>query len=138
MSNGYSVLIIDDDETLAGIMAESLKDAADNIFICNDTNNAVKKAKALKPQLIIIDVQLRSMSGFDLGLEIKRVPELEDVPIVFISSSKNKDYPLIAFTLGAAAFLTKPLNVNFLVQEAKMMMDMCQFKRLAKKALSYV
>ena len=136
-SNSYSVLIIDDDEFLSSYMAEKFKTTTSKITICNDSSKALQTVIKLKPQLIIIDVQMQPINGFDLGLEIKKIPELEDIPIVFISASNNKDYPVIAFTLGAAAFLTKPLDMDILLQEAELLMDMCQFKRLAKKVYQH-
>ncbi len=135
--NPYSVLIIDDDKFLSQYMAEKFKTTASKITICNDSTKGLSTVIRLKPQLIIIDVQMQPINGFDLGLEIKKTKELEDIPIVFISASTNKEYPVIAFTLGAAAFLTKPLDMDVLLQEAELLMDMCQFKRLAKKVYQH-
>lgn len=132
-SKPYNVLIIDDDEFVARYIKNIFEDEGDVAHVCTNPDLALALAKQYMPQLIIIDVHMTPTSGFEVALAIRADKALQDVPLVFISGSDDKDTGLLAFTVGATAFLKKPINARQLIEETGIMKDICQLSRIARK-----
>ena len=129
----YNVLIIDDDEFVARYIKNIFEDEGDVAHVCTNPELALALAKQYMPQLIIIDVHMTPTSGFEVALAIRADKSLQDVPLVFISGSDDKDTGLLAFTVGATAFLKKPINAGQLIEETGIMKYICQLSRIARK-----
>lgn len=132
-NTAYSVLIIDDDQHVAEWIKKVFEEEGDIAHICTNPRLAVPLALNYMPQLIIVDVHMSPMSGFEVAIAIKNHEELEHIPLVFISGSDDLKTGLLAFSVGAASFIKKPINAVQLIQETNIMKDICQFTRLAKK-----
>jgi PleD family two-component response regulator len=128
----YNVLIIDDDEFVARYIKRIFEEEGDIAHVCTNPELALALAKQYMPQLIIVDVHMTPTSGFEVALGIRAEKSLQDVPLVFISGSDDKDTGLLAFTVGATAFLKKPINAKQLIEETGIMKDMCQLSRIAR------
>jgi PleD family two-component response regulator len=131
-SKPYNVLIIDDDEFVARHIKKIFEEEGDIAHICTNPELALALAKQYMPQLIIIDVHMTPTSGFEVALQIRADKSLQDTPLVFISGSDDKDTGLLAFTVGATAFLKKPINARQLIEETGIMKDICQLSRIAR------
>ncbi len=131
-SKPYNVLIIDDDEFVATYIKHIFEDEGDIAHICTNPDHALALAKQYMPQLIVIDVHMTPTSGFVVALAIRADKNLQDTPIVFISGSDDKETGLLAFTVGATAFLRKPINAKQLIEETSIMKDICQLTRIAR------
>jgi CheY-like chemotaxis protein len=131
-SKPYNVLIIDDDEFVATYIKHIFEDEGDIAHICTNPDHALALAKQYMPQLIVIDVHMTPTSGFGVALAIRADKNLQDTPLVFISGSDDKETGLLAFTVGATAFLRKPINAKQLIEETSIMKDICQLTRIAR------
>ena len=131
-SKPYNVLIIDDDEFVATYIKHIFEDEENIAHICTNPDHALALAKQYMPQLIVIDVHMTPTSGFGVALAIRADKNLQDTPLVFISGSDDKETGLLAFTVGATAFLRKPINAKQLIEETSIMKDICQLTRIAR------
>lgn len=131
-SKPYNVLIIDDDEFVARHIKQIFEDEGDVAHICTNPNHALALARQYMPQLIVVDVHMTPLSGFEVALIIRADKALQDIPLVFISGSDDKETGLLAFTVGATAFLKKPINARQLIEETSIMKDICQLTRIAR------
>jgi CheY-like chemotaxis protein len=129
----YKILLIHNNNALVELVSNQFRKNIDKLTICEDSSKGLKLALQIKPHLIIIDVDSQPLSSFELAANIRQTPSLKDIPIVFTYSNKNKNIPVLAFTLGATAFLNTEKDLSLLVQESKLLMDVYQFKLLAQK-----
>lgn len=131
--NVYKILLIHNNVKLVELTQKQFRADVDKLTICDDSSAGLALALRLKPHLIIIDVDSQPLSSFELAANIRQTEVLEDTPIVFTYSAINKNIPILAFTLGATSFLNTEEDLSLLVQESKLLMDVFQFKQLAKK-----
>lgn len=81
--------------------------------------DAVKLAKKKKPQLIILDVMMPEMDGIEACAQIRKLPELEETIIAFLTA-RGEDYSQMAgFDAGADDYITKPIKPKVLVSKVK-------------------
>jgi len=110
---GVSILFIDD-EPDNRILIERLL-AAESWRLAFSTNgrDGLRMARALKPQVICLDILMPSMDGWAVLAELKSDPELADIPVVILSLTDDRQ---LGYSLGAAEYLTKPVNRNRLIE----------------------
>lgn len=119
------VLIVDDEPEFREIMSAKLKDRGYWVAEASDGTEAVRKAQALKPGLIIMDINMPNEGGTEAVLDLKNDPATKDAKIIFLSSMKQpwpglkggKDRPEIARFLGAADFIDKEDDVEVNVRK---------------------
>ncbi len=106
------VLIIDDERAIAQLTALWVKAMGHAPIVANDGPSGLKAAAAHKPGLILLDVRMPTMDGFEVYKELNRVPELAAIPVVFISAHVQEAARQLAISNGAAGFLTKPYEAR--------------------------
>jgi CheY-like chemotaxis protein len=111
------VLVVDDSATVRKFIAASLNMKGFRVVTAADGVEALERMPAEKFDLIITDLNMPDMDGFEFIRSIRDTPEYRDIPIIVLSSMtdlKNKDY---ALELGAVAFLEKPLSTEAIQRE---------------------
>lgn len=119
-----SVLIVEDDahfrETLIDAMA--LRDL--RVEGATTGEEALRKVAARTPSLILMDVQLPDIHGFELCRSLRRLPKLKGVPIVFLSARYTEPADRVEGLMsGADAYLSKPVNLDTLWDEVSYLLD---------------
>lgn len=102
-----SVLIVDD-ETLNLMALTQILGSEYMLFAANDGNSAIETAKLRRPDLILLDVVLPGIDGFEVITALKRAPETSDIPVIFITGLNNSASEEKGLTLGAADYINKP------------------------------
>lgn len=106
------ILIIDDEPVSLKVISKILENDY-QIEILNPgeyLDDIVEKVRAIKPNLIILDILMPKINGFELCAEIKNDQELKTIPIVFLTSKEDISDKTIGFKLGANDYITKPCN----------------------------
>jgi two-component system sensor histidine kinase/response regulator len=85
------------------------------VCTANCGNMCIEQAKAEKPDLILLDVMMPDISGFDTAVILKKDPTTADIPIIFLTALNNPSDLVKGFQVGANDFLTKPFNKEELV-----------------------
>ncbi|MFH0795083.1 MAG: response regulator, partial [bacterium] len=101
------LLVVDDDPDVYKIAELTLKDDFEMIQ-ATDGVDAIEKILAYQPDLIVLDVMMPKMSGYQLCQSIRRNPNLKHIPIVFISAKASKKDQEYALRIGGEDFLAKP------------------------------
>ncbi|MBC3931744.1 GGDEF domain-containing response regulator [Undibacterium curvum] len=114
-SNGYRVLIIDDDVVTAKFYGAILRDAGMNVRLLNDPTQVLAVMTDFRPELLLLDVYMPVCSGVELSRLIRQDNSYVDVPIVFLSSEADVNKQLDAVKAGADDFITKPVPPEYLV-----------------------
>lgn len=113
-SNNSIILIIDDNAENLRVTMKSLKKAGFETAIARSGAAGVKRAKQLRPDLILLDVLMPEMDGFETCLRLKDLPETQDIPIIFMTALDKTEDKVRAFECGGVDYITKP----FALQEA--------------------
>jgi CheY-like chemotaxis protein len=111
------ILVVDDSSTVRKFVAASLNMKGFRVITAADGIEALERMPAEKINLIILDLNMPDMDGFELMRTLRETPEYHEIPIIVLSSMtdlKNKD---LALEMGATAFLEKPLSTEAIQRE---------------------
>ncbi len=106
MPDGIKILLIEDDSFLRELMSEKLRNAGYNVIEAADGNEGLKKIQTEKPSLVLLDLILPGIDGFDLLREFRKELKIE-VPIIVLSNLGNKDDIDRVMAAGASDYLIK-------------------------------
>ncbi len=106
MPDGIKILLIEDDSFLRELMSEKLRNAGYNVIEAADGNEGLKKIQTEKPSLVLLDLILPGIDGFDLLREFRKELKIE-VPIIVLSNLGNKDDIDRVMAAGANDYLIK-------------------------------
>lgn len=113
------VLIVDDEEHIVELLKFNLLNAGYDVYTANDGINAVKIAKAEKPSLMLLDLMLPGIDGFDVCKEIKRDDEMKKTSIIMLTAKGEELDKILGLELGADDYITKPFSVRELLARVK-------------------
>ncbi len=116
MSTGR-ILIVEDDEELAPILIEALDDEGYTAEAAHNGVDGLEKVRRERPALILLDLMMPVMDGWQMHAELKRDPALATIPVVVMSADGRTEEK--ASILGAAGCLPKPIALEALVAEIK-------------------
>lgn len=117
--NNITILIVDDEPDILEILSYNLANEGYQVETADNGEKAVKMAKKLKPQLIILDVMMPEMDGIEACEQIRKINSLEDTVITFLTA-RGEDYSMVAgFEAGADDYITKPIKPKVLVSKVK-------------------
>ncbi|HEY9649869.1 MAG TPA: response regulator [Coleofasciculaceae cyanobacterium] len=105
-----TVLLVDDNPSQLELMDTFLKEHGHLVVRTTDAKDAVNKALEHKPDLIVTDVVMPGMSGFELCRRLKQNPGTSSIPIIICSSKDQEIDRLWGMRQGARAYLTKPFS----------------------------
>ena len=115
----YKILLVDDEPDILEIISYSLESAGYKIYKANNGLEAIKIAKKIIPDLIIMDLMMPHMNGIDACDAIRKSDNLNDVIITFLSA-RGEDFSKIAgFEAGADDYITKPIKPKVLLSKIK-------------------
>ena len=129
----YKILIVDDVMSNVLLLKILLKNEQFQVCTANCGNMCIEQARAEKPDLILLDVMMPDISGFDTAVIMKKDPELKDIPIIFLTALNSPGDLVKGFQVGASDFLSKPFNKEELVVRVMHQIAYVAAKRLIVK-----
>jgi DNA-binding response OmpR family regulator len=112
MLSGVKILVVEDDPAIAGIVSNRLQQDGYRIVPAPDGDAAVRRARAERPDLVVLDVQLPGKSGLDVCRELRADPELGWTPIVMLTALGDEIDRIVGFEVGADDYIPKPFNAR--------------------------
>lgn len=113
------ILLVDDEPDILEIVSYNLIAEGYRVITAEDGVQAVKLARKKKPHLIILDVMMPEMDGIEACEQIRKIPELSETVITFLTA-RGEDYSQMAgFDAGADDYITKPIKPKVLVSKVK-------------------
>ncbi len=113
------ILLVDDEQDILEIVGYNLTQEGYQVVTAANGREAITKAKKELPHLIIIDVMMPEMDGMEAVENIRRIPELSNVIITFLTA-RSEDYSQVAgFDAGADDYIAKPIKPKLLVSKVK-------------------
>lgn len=107
MEDGKNVLLVDDDLTLREMYEERLKTEGFNIIQATNGEEALQKAHETKPNVVLLDIMMPKVNGFDVLKVLKADPELKDIPVIVLTALIQDVDRVQGKKLGAADYIVK-------------------------------
>lgn len=111
----YKVLLVDDIPMNLQILGTMLDHDSLELYYSNSGIEALKILEQLKPDLILLDITMPDMDGYEVCKRIKNHQETEDIPVIFITANSLIDDIVKGFKVGAIDYITKPFNSQELI-----------------------
>ena len=125
MASKQKILIVDDDNNIAELISLYLTKECYDTKIVNDGEEAVREFHSFQPNLILLDLMLPGMDGFEV---CKKIREEKNIPILMVSAKKDDIDKIRGLGLGADDYMTKPFSPSELVARVKA--HMARYERL--------
>ena len=119
LANPTTILIVDDVPDNIRLLSRILVKRGYQTRKALNGNMALTSIQASKPRLILLDVQMPDMTGYELCHLIKSDPATLHIPIIFLSANDDSSERKKAIQLGGSDYLTKPFNIEKLVEAIK-------------------
>ena len=131
MKKNFSILCIDDDPNILDIVSDSLNNY--DVFVDINPLNVLKTLTTIEIDLILVDINMPHISGFDLCKRIKEEPKFTNIPIIYITASSSDSDIYSAFSSGGVDYITKPINTMELQQRVKNHLQLHNYQQQLQK-----
>jgi len=121
-----TILIVDDDDAIRSLLQQELSDAGYLIEQATNGKEALESVRKNRPDLIILDVMMPEMNGFDVAAILKNDPQTMDIPIIILSVVQDKAR---GYRIGVDRYLTKPINTTELFAEVGTLLEQGKSKK---------
>ena len=121
-NEGSSVLIIEDEEDVAELVGNLLGKACFKTAIAHSAWKGIQMAEELQPKVIILDLMLSRLDGFEVLKRLKETPRTSSIPVVILTGKMDQSSRIRALELGADDYITKPFNNHELILRLKAVM----------------
>lgn len=118
----HKILVIDDEREITDIISAFLTNAGYEVRIENSPANAVAAARRFRPNLILLDIMMPIMDGYEVCSVFKSDPLLCDIPVLFLTGKDASDDEGRSFRSGGDLFIKKPFSCERLLQMVRMVL----------------
>lgn len=112
------ILVVDDELDICAILKFNLEKAGFEVFTAQSAEDALEK-DINSYDLLLLDVMMEGMSGFDLAKMLKQKPQTKDIPIIFITAKDTADDAVNGLDLGADDYISKPFSIKEVISRVK-------------------
>ena len=119
MKKENTILIVDDNKENLEVLFSTLEDLDVKLLIAKDGNQALKIASTAKPDIILLDIMMPEMDGYEVCSKLKKDKELRDISILFISALNQVGDIIKGLDLGAHDYISKPFNPSEVISRVK-------------------
>lgn len=109
MSSGF-ILIVDDNPTNLAVLSEALSGAGFRFRIATDGESALAQVARSQPELILLDVQMPGIDGFETCQRLKANPDTQSIPVIFTTALSDTESKAKGFAVGAVDYIPKPFD----------------------------
>lgn len=136
MSDKPTLLCVDDEPFIQAMFADALSDEF-QVQLAIDAEQALHILHTVQPELIIMDVGMPGMDGYECCRRIKQRPGFEDVPLLFLSGREAIEDRLRGFEAGGDDYVVKPFNVQLLKLRLRHLLNLARERRELKQTLHF-
>lgn len=113
------ILVVEDEKTIAGLIAEALKRRGYRVETVHDGDGGLYATETTLPDLVILDVMLPGMDGWEICRRIRENPTTKGIPVLMLTARRDERDLLAGFGVGADDYMKKPFSVNELAARVK-------------------
>ncbi len=121
---GKKILLIDDEQDILEILSYNLEKEGYQVFMANNGNEGIAKAKEIIPDLILLDVMMPEKDGIETCQEMRQIKELQKTLIVFLSARSEEFSQLAGFDAGANDYIVKIIKPKVLISKVNALLQL--------------
>lgn len=126
----YKILVVDDVMSNVLLLKVLLTNEKYNVITANNGCEALEQVKKEMPDLILLDVMMPDLNGFEVARKLKNDPEYHDIPIIFLTALNSTADIVKGFQVGGSDFITKPFNKEELIIRVTHQISLVAAKRI--------
>ena len=128
-NSDYTVLIVDDVDANVLLLKLLISKAGYKTLSAYNGKDALEIAKKDKPDLILLDIMMPIMDGHEVARQLKEMPDMAEIPVIFLSALNSTEDIVQGFKLGAADYISKPFNKDELLTRINHQISLIHAKR---------
>ena len=129
MSSPELILVVDDSPANLEVVCETLSDAGYFVATAINGDRALKRVQTYPPALILLDVQMPKIDGFETCKRLRAEPKTANIPIIFTTALSDGDSKVKGFVLGAVDYITKPFQEQEVLARVKTHLQLRQLTK---------
>jgi diguanylate cyclase (GGDEF)-like protein len=135
MKKGQRIMVVDDDEVIRIMMKQLIESSGFICEVAKDGKEAIKMASEYLPDLIILDVSMPQMDGFEVCRILRKEEHSQEIPILFLSAKSEHEDRIRGFEMGADDYVPKPFSYDELLARIRVSLRKAErFERERRKA----
>ena len=115
----FTILVVDDNPRNLGVIVDFLETKYETILVAQDGESAIRRARYAKPHIILLDVLMPGIDGFETCDRLKKDKATQNIPIIFMTALSNPEDKVKGFQMGAIDYITKPIQQDELFARLK-------------------
>ena len=115
--NGKKILVVDDERYMVRLVEYNLKKSGYEVVTASDGVEAMEKISEGRPDLILLDIKMPRMDGYEVCKMLKQKKETRDIPVIIVSIISDREQ---AMAMGARSYIMKPFSPSVLLEEVKL------------------
>jgi class 3 adenylate cyclase len=124
-----AVLVVDDNMANLQLLTTLLKRQGYILYQAQSGAEALEKVRSKPPDLILLDIRMPEMDGFEVCRRLKANNDTRDIPVIFISALQAIDDKIKGFTVGGVDYITKPFQIQEVLARVKTHLDICTLQQ---------
>ena len=125
----FKILIAEDERDIRDLIAFSLRYGGFDVVEASNGQEAVERAAAAKPDLILMDVRMPKMTGYEACKQLKSIDDLKNIPVIFLSAKGQETEIQQGLDAGAEEYILKPFAPDELAAKVREVLDRTSKKR---------
>ena len=130
MSSSSKVLVVDDDEVSRSLLKALLSTEGYTVFFAKDGFQALEMAGRISPDVVLLDIMMPELDGFEVCRRLRANPALQTIPVVMLTALDGRDSRLRGLEVGADEFLTKPVDPIELCTRVRTITRLNRFRQI--------
>ena len=132
-----SVLIIDDIPDNIKLLSQTLKNSGYHVRSSASASHALKSIEKEKPDLVLLDIMMPQIDGFQLCQTLKQKEETKNIAVIFLSALDDMEHKLKGFHLGGVDYITKPFSIDEVIARVKIHLKLHENKKNQDSPVKY-
>lgn len=113
------ILVIEDEEPISDTLAYNLEKEGFEVLLASDGPTGLEKARAAMPDLILLDLMMPGMDGYQVCTTLRSDPALEHIKVLMLTARSEESDEIIGFNMGADDYVTKPFKIKPLIHRIR-------------------
>ncbi|MBI3143658.1 MAG: EAL domain-containing protein [Pseudogulbenkiania sp.] len=128
-TQGQTILIVDDTPANLGVLVDQLDDQRFQVVVAQDGAEGIKRAQFVLPDIILLDVMMPGMNGFEVCRHLKRNESTRDIPVIFMTALTDSSDKIAGFEAGGVDYVTKPFQIEEVLARINTHLALCTMQQ---------
>ncbi len=137
-NTNQTILVVDDNLTNLRVLSSMLEKLGYTVLVARDGKQAIETAQYTIPDMILLDIMMPEIDGFETCRRLKKIPNTKDIPIIFLTALTSTEDKVKGFRVGAVDYVTKPLQHEEVTARVKTHMQLQTLSRNMQQQNTYL